>query len=165
MREEDKIKGEIIEEKMKNLKRKCEEMEEEIKLLKKKNESFQEILNKFFSKGQMKRLLNKACTHWDSEDIADAIALRCMSPRAYRYLQSKKGFPLPALSTLRRWSLKLDIQPGLSGTSILLMKAWGQNMSERDKLTVLSYDETFLSEEVSNARKLIQVGLVSRFTN
>lgn len=72
------------------------------------------ILSSVFTPGQIKLLLNpnKKKTHWSSEDIAAAISLRTVSPKAYRYLQKARNVPLPALSTLRRWVATLNVDNG-----------------------------------------------------
>lgn len=38
---------------------------------------------------------NKKNYEWTPEDIASAIALRSVYPKAYRYLREKRHFPLP----------------------------------------------------------------------
>jgi len=35
---------------------------------------------------------------WSEEDIANAITLRSLSPKAYRYLRGEKKYPLPGKS-------------------------------------------------------------------
>ncbi|KAL1490122.1 hypothetical protein ABEB36_012863 [Hypothenemus hampei] len=66
-------------------------------------------LERIFSPGQIRLLLHpsKKKIRWSSKDIASAISLKSVSPKAYRYLQNNK-FPLPGLSTLREWARKLN---------------------------------------------------------
>lgn len=62
-----------------------------------------EILEKMFTPGQIRMLLNSSKNiKWSSEDIASAISLQSVSPKAYRYLKNVLHIPLPGLSTLRR---------------------------------------------------------------
>ncbi|XP_071652398.1 uncharacterized protein [Temnothorax longispinosus] len=63
-----------------------------------------ELLGKMFSPGQIRMILNPSLRKikWSSEDIARAISLRCVSPKAYRYMKNVLQMPLPGLSTLRR---------------------------------------------------------------
>ncbi|KYN23157.1 hypothetical protein ALC57_04431 [Trachymyrmex cornetzi] len=48
---------------------------------------FQDILSPFFTPGQIKMILNpmQKMTHWSSEDIAAAISLRSVSPKAVHF--------------------------------------------------------------------------------
>lgn len=57
---------------------------------------FIQILSKLFISRQIDLLLHpkKKVFKWKSEDIASAISLRSVSPKAYRFLL-KKNFPLP----------------------------------------------------------------------
>lgn len=58
---------------------------------------FKDTLSKFFSPQQIEMILHKKkkVAKWEPEDIASAITLRSMSPKAYRYLRNKLEFPLP----------------------------------------------------------------------
>ncbi|XP_024879022.1 uncharacterized protein LOC112459234 [Temnothorax curvispinosus] len=49
-----------------------------------------ELLGKMFSPGQIRMILNPSLRKikWSSEDIARAISLRCVSPKAYRYMKN-----------------------------------------------------------------------------
>ena len=88
----------------------------------KAKERVNEILSPIFTPGQIKKLLhpNQTTVKWSSEDIASAIALRSVSPKAYRYLKNNK-IPLPALSTLRKWASKINIKDGVIDSVLSLM--------------------------------------------
>lgn len=60
---------------------------------------FKEKLGKLFSPTQISMLWsNKSRVFaWTNDDIASAISLRSVSPKAYRYLRDKKNFPLPGI--------------------------------------------------------------------
>lgn len=114
----------------------------------------QNILLKVFSPGQVKTLLNpNKRIKWSSEDIACAISLRSVSAKAYRYLRNKLKYPLPALSTLRRWISKLDCSPGILNQVLLIMKNNGKTLNDFEKLTCLSFDEVNLSKKLCFERK------------
>ncbi|XP_018375872.1 PREDICTED: uncharacterized protein LOC108769405 [Trachymyrmex cornetzi] len=68
-----------------------------------------EVLSQIFTPGQIKVLMNRTKKRvvWLSEDIANAISLRCVSPKAYRYLRNVLKYPLPGLSTLRRYTASI----------------------------------------------------------
>lgn len=58
---------------------------------------FSNKLNQLFTPTQIQLLLNpkKKTYKWTPEDISSAITLRSVSPKAYRFLRTKKNFPLP----------------------------------------------------------------------
>lgn len=113
------------------------------------------ILSSIFTSGQIKLLLNphKKKTHWSSEDIAAAISIRTVSPKAYRYLQKARNVPLPALSTLRRWVVTFNVDNGILEHVFLIMKHKGQNMINMDKITTLYFDEIHLSNQAAIERR------------
>ncbi|XP_015521062.1 uncharacterized protein LOC107225198 [Neodiprion lecontei] len=69
-----------------------------------------QLLDPIFTPGQIKRLLrpNQTKVMWSLEDIASAIEFHSISSKGYKYLL-KKNFPLPGLSTLRKWAAKVDL--------------------------------------------------------
>lgn len=74
-------------------------------------------LAKIFTKGQLEKLKTKKQIRWSVEDIASAISLYAGGPRSYRLLR-KRGYPLPAVSTIKRWASKVNLQPGNSALNI-----------------------------------------------
>lgn len=61
------------------------------------NSKFKDKLSHLFTNTQIDLLLNKKkkVYKWTPEDISNAITLRSVSPKAYRYLRQKKNYPLP----------------------------------------------------------------------
>lgn len=161
-----KLSKELGEEKTKN-KRLSKELKQTSKLIERK---VNEILLPIFTSGQIRKLLhpNKKRVIWSREDIASAIALRSVSPKAYRYLR-KKNHPLPGLSTLRKHAAKVNIQEGVVDSIIESMKSKSKSMTEHERLCVLSFDEIYISQNIEIDRKLekrvgphktVQVGMV-----
>jgi len=64
------------------------------------------ILARFFTEGQIKAIIedNKNQIRWTSNDISSAMSIHCVSAKAYRFLREKLKYPLPSISTLRRWA-------------------------------------------------------------
>ncbi|XP_018374024.1 PREDICTED: uncharacterized protein LOC108768185 isoform X1 [Trachymyrmex cornetzi] len=82
-----------------------------------------ELLGKIFSQGQIRMILNPSLCKmkWSSEDITHAISLRCVSPKAYRYMKHVLQIPLPGLSTLRRCSASSQVvEESFSGQRVYL---------------------------------------------
>lgn len=116
---------------IKNLQRELAELKQKQNL--KKN--VQEILSPIFTPGQIKMLLNPSQkkTHWSSEDIAAAVSLRSVSPKAYVYLRKARNVPLPGMSTLRKWVAAFDLTEGILKNVLNIMKYKGQSMTEIEK--------------------------------
>lgn len=67
-------------------------------------ESKVEALSSLFTSEQIKKLKNpKRRPRWSIKDVSKAIVVHSADLRAYRLLL-KKGYPFPAVSTLRSWS-------------------------------------------------------------
>lgn len=73
---------------------------------------------------------------WSSEDIINAISLRSISPKSYRYLRNVLRIPLPGLSTLRRWASSIKVDAGVISCVLECMKQKGKNLKDYEKLVV-----------------------------
>ena len=105
-------------------------------------------LSKYFSSSQITSILTaKPVKLLQDEDISKALTLRSLSPKAYRYLREKVGFPFPSSSTLHRWVSKLNVEPGVLHSVVKMLQHKADSMSEPDRLCVLSFDETSVSQE------------------
>nr|XP_040583490.1 uncharacterized protein LOC121132109 [Lepeophtheirus salmonis] len=62
-------------------------------------------LLKWHTPSQTNMLIAKAKskTRWEKEDIINGLALNSLSSRTYKYIRDKKLFPLPSVTTLKRW--------------------------------------------------------------
>jgi len=118
-----------------------------------------ETLRKVFTPGQIRMLLKPNVTRitWSSEDIASAISLRCISPKAYRYMRNVVKMPLPGLSTLRRWACNINVDPGILDAILDCMKYKGKTLQMHEKLVILTFDEIHLCNKIAIDRKLQQV--------
>ncbi|XP_071572048.1 uncharacterized protein [Temnothorax nylanderi] len=135
---------------IKDLQAKLEATHEDEKKIKEDSENeMRELLRTYFTEGQIRCIIKKRkWIHWSIDDYAAAISLRSISPKAYRYLRLKLNFPLPSLSSLRRWALKtFDIREGFLADVFAVMKEKGKDLSPMEKITVLSFDEMGLSQE------------------
>lgn len=96
-------------------------------------------INKIFTPRQRKKLQCQKRIKWELEDIAQAIAIFASGPKAYRLLLKKK-YPLPAVSTLKTWASKIDVNPGYLNNVFNLMG--GADLTPYQKVCVLMADET-----------------------
>jgi len=144
---------------LKELKQKIKVLEvEKNNLIKKVDEvemKYENILRKIFTPGQMKKLKslqkNKKIK-WSTEDIASAISLRSVSPKAYRYLRAH-NYPLPGLSTLRTRVSNFNVDQGVLQSVIYLMKTKASDFTDTDRLCVLSFDEIYISNRIDFDKK------------
>ncbi|CAI6376209.1 unnamed protein product [Macrosiphum euphorbiae] len=61
------------------------------------------------------------------------------------------------MSTLRTWASTFTIQPGVLTNVLKLMKAKGDFLTEEEKLTVISFDETYISHRICYDKKFEKV--------
>lgn len=102
-------------------------------------EKRQALVGNLLSDEQMKKLEgSKSRIRWSLDDISKAIVIYSAGPRSYRLLL-KKGYPFPAVSTLKTWLRKIRIVPGILKNIFNVMKM--SEMSNLDKICVLSFDE------------------------
>ncbi|XP_018405832.1 PREDICTED: uncharacterized protein LOC108782150 [Cyphomyrmex costatus] len=94
-----------------------------------------DILSTIFTPGQVNKLLKPTLTrfHWSTEDISSAMALRCKSGRAYKYIRDVMKIPLPCDSTLRNWSQNFSVKPGILQDILEIMRKKRENLSISDK--------------------------------
>ena len=104
------------------------------------NQDIKDILSKCFTPGQIRCLLQDKRVKWSSEDIANALTLRALSKKTYNYLR-KRNFPLPARSTLQKWTRQFKCRRGILQEVLSLMKAKATNFTELERICVLSFDE------------------------
>lgn len=118
-----------------------------------------ELLGKIFSQGQIRMILNPSLCKmkWSSEDITHAISLRCVSPKAYRYMKHVLQIPLPGLSTLRRWASTIDVESGILFSVLHCMIARKKSMLDIERLVVLTFDEIYINDKIAIDRKLEKV--------
>jgi hypothetical protein len=124
------------------------EFKDKIKALEKEKSDLKEKMRGMstkltcFSPGQVKRILNpnKKNLPWSPEDTASAISLRSVGSNAYRYLRTQ-GHPLPALSTLLKWASTFSLRQGILADMISLMRNKALELTNIDKLCILSFDE------------------------
>lgn len=117
--------------------------------LKDRDSKIHEILSRFFTPGQIHCILHpERHIRWSPEDVASAISLKSISSKAYRYLRNKLKYPLPDISTLRKWARQFDCDTGILHNVMALMQAKANELTEFEKVTVLSFDEVKISSEI-----------------
>lgn len=115
-----------------------------------------DALRKVFTIGQLKMLISqnsKTRVRWSAEDITSAIALKSLSPKAYRYLRNVKKMPLPCVSTLYNWCATFTIPLGILKDVLQIMKEKGESLRTTERLTVLTFDEMYVSNKIDVERR------------
>lgn len=122
-----------------------------------------DILEKVFTPGQLKLLMNRTSrVKWSTEDIIPALALRRLSKKAYEFLKNVRGFPLPGLSTLRKWVLdqkKKSLNNEHDYTKIELEESQILCQQTRNKKQILNRNQNFEEKQkvAKNAKIIKQV--------
>ncbi|EFA11760.1 Transposable element P transposase-like Protein [Tribolium castaneum] len=100
------------------------------------------VLKQFLTENQIALLLrtNKK-VNWKDDEIAIAFTIRYYSKQCYLYLRDKLHYPLPALSSLRRWASKINLSQGILKNILILLKLAGEKMSALEKTVVIAFDE------------------------
>lgn len=108
------------------------------------------LLEKLFSPNQIRCLLKESNrVKWNRGDICRALTLRAVSRKCYCFLRNKLGFPLPSISTLKRWvSRSLRCRPGILQDVLFVMKAQGKRLNERERVCALSFDEMNIDSRI-----------------
>lgn len=133
-------------------------------------ENVHNVLKKIFTTKQIDVLMSneKKRVKWGIEDISAAIVLRSVSPKAYRFLR-KTHYPLPGLSTLRKWASRMELKEGILSDIVFLMKKKSPALQLHQKLCMICFDEIYISqkmeidkskEQVVGSHKTVQVGMV-----
>lgn len=127
--------------------------DEIIRILTQKVAAYEEqekAISKIFSPEQMKKLTASGRKlKWSIDDISKAIVLYSGGPRAYRLLL-KKGYPFPAVSTLKDWLKKIKISPGILTNVLHIIKLSDLNAFE--KVCVILFDEMKIRKAYSYDR-------------
>lgn len=106
-------------------------------------------LQKIFTPSQLEMMsTQKRKKKWTEEDISRGIVTRAISRKAYDFWRNKIGIPLPSASTLKRWCAKFPCYPGILHNVLLLMKKCSENLTEKEKLCVLSFDEIHVDNKI-----------------
>lgn len=133
-----------------------------------KSEALNCNISKIFSKGQLRKLRDpqQRRVQWSSDDISRAISLHSAGAKAYRLLLSR-GFPLPAVPTLKKWAAKLKLLPGILKPVLHLLE--NSEYCENERICVLSFDEMKIKsvfeyhrsyDKVFKPSKYVQVGML-----
>lgn len=107
-----------------------------------KAQAAEKILKMVLTENQVRLLLKKKkLVRWTSEEIAVAFTIRYYSKKCYLYIKNKLHYPLPGLSSLRRWAAKININQGLLRDVLSLLKLAGEDKTEFERTVVLQFDE------------------------
>lgn len=144
-----------LNEKIRELEKQNRQLTQQFEMDKLKFQKYENALASVFTPGQIKKLTKPEkgkAIRWSPEDIASAISLRSVSPKAYRYLRAN-NYPLPSLSTLRSWVTTFDVSPGILKNVISLMNKKSRDMSKFERISVLSFDEMYVSNKIDIDKK------------
>lgn len=100
-----------------------------------------EMLSSTLSANQIDLILKtRKKVRWSKDDISKAFTLRYYSKRAYLFMR-KENFPLPNLATLQKYAQIINLKSGILHDILKYIALFGENMSDKERTTVLLYDE------------------------
>jgi hypothetical protein len=111
-----------------------------------------EVLAPFFTEIQISCFLRgtwQRVKEWNQDDISLALTLKLLSPKTYNFLRSKKIVPLPGRSTLQNHFKHFQIPEGYLSAVGRLMKIKAQELTPRERVAALCFDEVYLRKEMS----------------
>jgi len=114
----------------------------------KTEEEVRSLVSNVLTKNQLDLILKKKKkVIWSTDEISKSFALRCLSQRAYLYVRNSLNYPLPGLSSLRRWASKINMKQGILKDIIKVMNISSNNSSPIEKLVVLQFDEVKVANQ------------------
>jgi len=100
------------------------------------------LMKKVLSENQISLLSKKRKkVFWTAEEISNAITLRYLSRKAYLFLNNTLKYPLPSLSSIKRWANRIHIRCGILTDVMKFLNIAGETMSSFEKTLVISFDE------------------------
>lgn len=104
-----------------------------------------QMLSPTLSENQIKLILKKKKkVKWTTAEISKAFTLRYFSMKAYKFMRNE-GFPLPHVKSLQRYARNINMRTGILYDILNLMKIRGTDLTDREKVTVIMYDEMRVS--------------------
>ena len=116
-----------------------------------------------FSSQQVRRLATGKRVLWTAKEVGVAVGLRCLSRKAYQYVQQVLRFPMPSATTLAVRTRGFRLTEGVIEGAQIVLEAAVKSMSEMERLCVISFDEVSIdgrwcydqmSDRVLSASKL-----------
>lgn len=125
-------------------------LQETLRVVEASRDAAKRHLGTYLSTKQVNSVLSgKPVQHWEDEDICNALSLKSLSRKAYKFVRNKWNIPLPSISTIDRRSSRLNVEPGILLSVLNLLKEEATSMTARDRVSVLSFDECSIVNEWS----------------
>ena len=93
------------------------------------------VLSSYFSQQHISAVLGSRTSNikkWPETDIENALTLKCISPKAYRYIRKSWKIPLPAISTLNRHIENISCEPGILKNVLKLLKILSETLATKE---------------------------------
>ena len=95
-----------------------------------------------FTPSQVRAIVKRKRVRWGVQDITQGLMIRTISRRAHQYIRRNKIFPLPALSTLRKWVQRFDCVPGIQVQVLKVLKEQMKSEVQSSfRIASLAFDE------------------------
>lgn len=117
------------------LQEKVDKSEERVK-------QFEAALYKCYTVSQAQSLISgQPVLKWEDIDIINALSLKSLSTKTYKYLRNYMNMPLPDISTINRRIAEINVEPGLLNSVLRMMAQQSGSYTSGQKACTLSFDE------------------------
>ena len=113
-----------------------------------KRDIVHEVLKPYFTEAMINWFLRKPKEgkqkrgwNWSTTDFTIALTIRRLSAKTFNYIRSKNLIPLPGMSTIRQHYANFVLEEGHFSQVHTLLGLMALEMTERQKIVVLSFDE------------------------
>ena len=121
-----------------------------------KRDIVHEVLKPYFTEAAINWFLTKTedgkrklGRNWSTTDFTIALTIRRLSAKTFKYIRSKKLIPLPGMETIRRHYANFVIEEGHFTHVHTLLGLMALEMTEKQKIVVLSFDEVNTKGDIS----------------
>ena len=121
-----------------------------------KRQIVSDVLKPYFSEASINWYLRKTeegkhkrGRDWSTVDYTIALTIRRLSKKTFNYIRSKKLMPLPGMETIRKHYANFVIEEGHFTQVHTLLGLMALEMTEKQKIVVLSFDEVNTKADIS----------------
>ena len=115
--------------------------------------SIRKNLSHCFSDAQISSLMSGTkIGRYNEEDFIQALALKSVSVKSYRFVVTKWKLPIPSEASLNRWILNMIVEPGHLDVVYRILQGKAKLMEQKDKSCIIIFAEmNLISEETEQS--------------
>ena len=127
---------------IKKLENCSDQKEAAISVVTEENRKLEQGMLKCFTVHQAQCLISgKPISRWQDTDVTNALALKSLGIKSYKYIRNVMNIPLPSVSTINRWISGINVEPGILNSVLRMMSQKSESFTLGQKACTLSFDE------------------------